>query len=111
MLTLSTGALALLLTGSAYAEFHCSVDVKKVRILGNGRVTVMHSGRNQFTLICNLNGDWKGVGVSTCAMWTSMLQNIKKNDGRAVFSYKGTGTCSSLPVYAASPVPTFIEDT
>lgn len=97
-------------SASANADFHCAVDIKRVLIYNNGRINILHSGRNDYTSICSLSGDWKGVNVTTCAMWTSMLQNIKENKGKAIFYYAGEGSCAALPTYGSAPAPVYIGD-
>ena len=66
----------VILSTSVNAAFHCSVDIHKVLIYNNGIVNILHSDRNDYTNICSLNDDWKGVGVTTCAMWTSSSDGV-----------------------------------
>jgi len=82
--------------------------VKRVLAYGNGAVNILHTGRNHFTYICSLKEEWKGVSITTCAMWTSMLQNIQTNQNKAIFHYDGTGPCSTLPTYGGAPAPVYI---
>ena len=102
--------LPVMFSPSVIAAFNCSVDINRVLIYGSGTVNVLHSGRNDFTVICDLNSEWKGVSVTTCAMWTAMLQNIKKNNSKAIFYYGGEGTCSALPTYGSTPAAVYIGD-
>lgn len=94
----------------AHAAFDCSVSVKNVLVYANGMVNVLHSGRGDYTVICNMQSEYSGVSSSTCAMWTAMLQVIKKKNGVAHFYYEGAGTCSTLPTYGSAPVPIYIGD-
>jgi hypothetical protein len=100
----------LFISASSQAAFHCTVDVKKVLVYNSGTINVLHSGRNDYTVICNLKTEAKGVSIPTCAMWTSMLQNIKKAKAKAIFYYPGEGTCASLPTYGNAPIPVYIGD-
>ena len=93
------------------AAFHCEVTVKRVLAYGNGAVNVIHTGRNDYTYICNLSTEYKGVSITTCAMWTSMLQNIQSKKNKAIFYYDGTGSCSELPTYGNTPAPVYIGTT
>jgi hypothetical protein len=90
------------------ASFNCTVGISKVLVYGNGDVNIFHQGRNNYTIICNLSKARQNVCVTTCAMWTSMLQNIKKEGSKAIFYYPGNGTCATLPTYGSSPVPVYI---
>lgn len=101
-----------LLSSSFYAaaEYSCSVTVNAVLLYKDGSVNVNHSGRGDYTVICNLSTEREGVSIQTCAMWASMLQNIKKNNGKAEFYYSGSGSCNALPTYASAPAPVYIGD-
>ena len=93
---------------NSLAAFNCTVTVKRVLVYGSGAVNVLHTGRNDYTVICNLNEERLGVSITTCAMWTSMLQNIRENQHKAVFHYNGDGACATLPVYGSTPAPVYI---
>lgn len=90
------------------AAYSCQVDVRRVLVYASGVINVLHSGRNDFTHICKLNGEFKGVDTVTCAMWASMLQNIQANGQRAIFYYNGDGSCETLPTYGSAPAPVYI---
>lgn len=97
-----------LLSFQSFSAIVCEVDVKRVLIYKDGHVNVLHSGRNDFMFICNLQEARQDVSVSTCAMWTSMLQNIQYENRKAIFYYQGSGSCSDLPTYGNAPVPFYI---
>jgi len=96
------------LSSSALADFSCTVDVKRLLIYRGGGVNVLHSGRNDYTSICNLQSERQGVGITTCAMWTSMLQNAQAKDIQVAFYYPGEGSCATLPTYGATQAPIYI---
>ena len=93
---------------SAFANFSCSAVPEIVLVYGDGSVNVFHSGRNDYTYVCNLASPRLGVDPVTCAMWTSLLLAAKKNNQAVQFYYPGTGSCATLPVYSNSPAPTYI---
>lgn len=92
------------------SAFECDVKVLKLLIYNEGTVTVMHSGRGDYTHICNLNVETHGVSITACAMWTGLLQVIKKKDGIATFLYAGAGNCATMPTYGSAPYPHYIGD-
>lgn len=100
--------MALASSSSLYASFHCEVTVNRVLVYGNGDINVLHSGRNDFTYICNSKGTWKGIDTVTCALWVSMLQSTQNNSKKAIFYYPGEGSCSTLPTYGNAPAPAYI---
>lgn len=91
--------------------FYCVVDLKKVLIYGSGVVNVLHSGKDDYTHICNLKTERQGVSVATCAMWASFLLDVEKNNDRAIFYYNksaGYDSCMELPTYGGAPAPVYI---
>ncbi|BFM10146.1 hypothetical protein R50072_02990 [Simiduia litorea] len=100
--------VAIFFITSANADYSCEVNVARVLVYGNGSVNVLHSGRNDYTYICNLKGTWKDIDTVTCSMWTSMLQSTQNNNKNAIFYFGGEGTCATLPLYGESPAPVYI---
>ncbi len=98
----------MLISTNALGAFNCTVDVNRVLIYASGAVNVHHSGRNEYTYICNVKGTWKGIDTVTCALWTSMLQNIQNNDKKAIFYYGDSGSCATLTTYGNAPAPIYI---
>lgn len=90
------------------AAFSCNVTVKNVLVYSNGTVNILHTGRNDHTVICNTKGAWKDVDTVTCSHWISMLQNAQSNDKLVRFYYDGDGSCQTLPTYGNAPVPVYI---
>jgi hypothetical protein len=107
-LKISLFTLLLSISTLSEAAFNCTVGLSRILVYGNGSVNVLHQGRNDFTVICSLNEARQGVSITTCAMWTSMLQNIKKEGNKAIFYYSGSGTCAALPTYGNTPAPVYI---
>ena len=115
MISMSNRVHVLLLAGaflslasSANAAFDCSVKVRAVLIYNDGAVNVMHTGRNDYTTVCNMNQTWKGVSPATCTMWAASLQQIKRVDGNATFYYAESGSCATLPTYQNAYAPIYI---
>jgi 5,10-methenyltetrahydromethanopterin hydrogenase len=102
--------ITLLLPLQAQAAFECTVSVANVLVYRDGAVNVLHSGRGDYTYMCSLNGTYGGVDTATCAMWASMLQAIKKKNGRAALYFDGSGSCATLPTYGSAPVPVYVGD-
>ncbi len=102
--------LIMIFPASAMAAYSCSVTVNRVLVYANGNLNILHSGRGDYTVVCNLKTPRDNVSITTCAMWASMLQNIKKNNGTAHFYYSGEGSCATLPTYNSAPTPVYIGD-
>lgn len=102
--------LTSLLPMYSFAAFECNVQILRVLIYSDGAVNIIHSGRNDYTLLCNLNSSYGNVSPTTCAMWTATLQSIKKKGGTAIFYFDGEGTCATLKTYGDAPIPRYIGD-
>ncbi|MEL4393359.1 MULTISPECIES: hypothetical protein [Shewanella] len=92
----------------ALANYHCEVDVHRVLVYGNGTVNVLHSGRGDYTVICNANGTWNNIDTVTCSLWVATLQMAQNNNKKAIFYYSGDGRCDTLPTYGNAPAPIYI---
>lgn len=96
---------------TAHAAFECNVKVINILIYGNsGAVNVLHSGRGDYTIICYLDATVGGVSPSTCAMWTAMLQSVKRKNGTATFYFGIDGSCATMGTYGSAPIPAYIGD-
>jgi hypothetical protein len=101
---------AVVLPMDVYAAYECNVKVINVLVYADGAVNVLHSGRGDYTVICNVSRDYGNVSPSACAMWTGMLLAIKKKNGSANFYFEGSSTCDRLPTYGNAPIPVYIGD-
>lgn len=102
--------MACLIPLHAHAAFECNVKIVNILIYADGLVNVVHTGRNEYTVICSLGAEHGGVSPTTCAMWAGMLQAIKKKNGIAAFYFGGEGSCATMPTYGSAPIPTYIGD-
>ena len=100
--------ICLFISTNVLASFHCTVDVQRVLVYATGGINILHTGRGDYTNICNLNSTWKGVEPLTCAMWTSLLQNSQVNAQKVIFYYPGDGSCKELATYGNTPAPVYI---
>jgi hypothetical protein len=102
--------ILLLVPMHAWAVYSCNVTVSNVLVYQDGSVNVFHSGRNDFTVICNLATERNQVAPATCAMWTGMLLAIKKKGGTATFYFNGDGSCATMGTYSSAPTPVYVGD-
>ena len=98
----------LIWSSSLHAAFQCEVTVNRVLVYADGSVNILHTGRSDYTYICNTNGTWKDVDTVTCALWVGMLQGAQNNGKLVQFYYEGTGSCATLPTYSSAPAPVYI---
>lgn len=102
--------MAAVLPVQAFASFECDVKIKSVLVYANGSVNVLHTGRGDYTVICNLNSSWGTVSPTTCGMWTAVVLGAKKRDALVQFYFSGTGSCATLGTYGDAAVPTYVGE-
>ena len=110
MKRLAASLVLALLPLACLADFQCNVQVRHVLVYSDGSVNIFHTGRNDYTYICNLKDERLGIDTTTCALWTAMVLALKKNGNTAQFYYAGSGSCGTLPTYTSSPAPKYIGD-
>jgi len=98
----------LLFSTNALASFSCNATINRVLVYGDGSVNILHSGRGDYTNICNTKGTWKGIDTVTCSLWVGILQSLQNNSKQAIFYYSGEGACATLPTYGNAPAPVYI---
>lgn len=101
-------AAVMLASSTAHAAYQCIATLNAVIIYADGSVNVNHSGRNDYTYVCNLNTPFKGVPTSVCAAWAATLLQTKRANGSLQFYYEGVGSCAALPGYGDAPAPIYI---
>lgn len=57
--------MAALSMSSFGGIFECKVNLQNVLVYRDGSVNVRHTGRSDFTYICNLNSPRQGVAITT----------------------------------------------
>jgi len=102
----------LLMLASAQASaFHfCEGKIETVWTEAGGNVYIVGSWRNNHTQICNLTSSWKGVQSDVCKAWLSAAQlaYADKSDVTVRYNDGDIKSCSTIPIYEASPVPNYI---
>lgn len=107
------GLSCLTLSLSASADFACAVTVQGVLPYADGSLNVRHSGRNDWTVICNLDAPYTNVTAvspTVCASWMVILLRAKKNNTPIQFWFAGAGSCATLGTYWSSQVPTYVGE-
>lgn len=105
---LSIGLLIIGLHASVRAGYECPVHVTKVLIYADGRVNALHTGRNDYTVVCNLNEARQGVSPTVCLAWLAVLNQAQRAESLVHMHYPGEGSCAMLPTYDMAPAPIYI---
>lgn len=108
-------AITLGIFGSspAWADTLCGPQViTRVLTYSDGRVMIFAPWRNDFTDICNLQTTRNGVTPNTCFGWFSKISTAVAQQKKISIYYltaSGVTTCATIPTYASSPAPGYIE--
>ena len=105
------GVLAIGASFSAAAgNIYCQGTVVSVYVSASGDVIFQGSYRADYTEVCNLHGTYGVVSTETCYAWYSQLIAAKTHAKEVLLNYQTTATytCSDLPTYGNSPVPSYV---
>ena len=100
----------MLASAQASAFHFCEGKIETVWTEAGGNVYIVGSWRNNHTQICNLTSSWKGVQSDVCKAWLSAAQlaYADKSDVTVRYNDGDIKSCSTIPIYEASPVPNYI---
>ena len=108
-------ALALLLVTAlplqAHAAAPCVGTVTNIYTHATGSVVVRSSWRNDWTQVCNVNEEWKGVPSQSCWAWFALLSAAVTDSKSVSINYPNLqpAECATMPTYASSPAPDFVR--
>jgi len=91
----------------------CTGTISRVYVNTNGQAFIRSSWRSGYTMICDLNGTWKGVTQDVCKTWFAMLQGAYHAQTNVIVYYTGVSetSCSVIPTYGGAPGPNYIMNT
>lgn len=108
-------ALALLLVTTlplqALAAAPCVGTVTNIYTHAAGSVVIRSSWRNDWTQVCNVNEEWKGVPSQSCWAWFALLSAAVTDSKSVAVNYPNLqpAECATMPTYASSPAPDFVR--
>jgi hypothetical protein len=76
----------------ALAGYSCDVTINGVLAYEGGALNVHHTGRGDWTIICNLDIPYTNgstVSPTVCASWMAILLRAKKNNQQVQFYFSG----------------------
>ncbi len=104
--------IGLMCTTTSYAaSFGCYGKVTSLLTYANGGVNIRSSWRSNYTFICNLNAEWKGISPTTCAMWVGLVSSAMTDNANVQTYYTSPDdefTCATMDIYGAAPPPVYV---
>jgi hypothetical protein len=112
LMALIAVSLSPLYTYSANAGTYCSGVPEQVLTYDHGRVMIFGSWRNDWTSICSVEEEWKGVGIQTCWNWFALVNEAASQGNEIIVYYSDLSSnadCATLPIYGASIAPGYVR--
>jgi hypothetical protein len=101
------GASLALVSLQSHAVTDCTGTAVKVLLYGDGTVNLQSSWRNDFTVICNINGTFGNISAEVCLSWYATATSAAAHGKQVTVYYAATYTCATLPTYWSAPAPTY----
>jgi hypothetical protein len=73
-----------------------------------GKVFILASYRNDWTMICSLTSGWKGVSTETCKTWYATALSAVLSGKQVTLMYWDVPSCSTIPSYTDAPAPAYV---
>jgi hypothetical protein len=86
----------------------CAGKVVHVLTYADGSVHLFGEWRADYTQVCSLAGDWKGVSAVTCKAWVSTAQVALVSGRNVIVQYADLPACNAIPAYGAAPGPAYL---
>ena len=103
-------AAAMLAGPAAKADIYCAGTFSDLIMYYDGSVMVLSSWRNDWTYICNTQGQWGGIDGASCLAWYAAAVKAAMSQVPVGIWYSGnTYTCANLPTYGSAPAPLYFR--
>lgn len=88
----------------------CVGQVENLIIRSDGGVQINADWRGDYTQICSLNSEWKGVSVINCSMWVALIESARKQKRPVSTWYPSNvfSSCTQIPTYQDAPAPGYV---
>jgi hypothetical protein len=102
--------LCLAIAPATAAPAFCSGKILHVLTYADGFVMVLPDFRGDWTAICNLNSDWKGVSPITCVSWLATVTRAQSKAPPANVGiwYADAPSCAAVSTYYSAPAPVYL---
>jgi Mlc titration factor MtfA (ptsG expression regulator) len=95
--------------GALAAPQWCFGKIPNVLTYAQGDLMVFSSWRNDWTVLCNVNGERLGVSAAVCRSWQAILLSAQAQGKTVVVHYYEAPSCDALPTYHAAPGPGYVR--
>lgn len=91
------------------ANLWCSGTPENLYIADMGQLFIRGSWRTDYTQLCNVEGEWKGIPQQTCWSWYGILSSAITNTRLVTVYYSNSAyTCATMPTYEAAEPPGYV---
>jgi hypothetical protein len=100
---------AAVLPQPALADADCIGTITNTAVFGDGAVVVRGTWRSDYTQVCNVKTEWKGITPDVCSSWKAMIDAGLSLSRQVRVYYPGSSwVCSTLPTYGDAPAPQYL---
>jgi len=104
------GITVLVLPMNVNATAWCSGNITNSYTTSAGEVVIRSTWRNEYSSICNVKQDWKGVSPEVCYVWFSHVSNAITENKPVIVYYPSIDQteCATMPTYSGAPAPGYV---
>ncbi len=90
------------------AQQWCTGTISHTYLTSTGELVIRGTWRNQHTMVCSLESEWKGVSTETCKGWLSLAVAAKISEANVIVYYSDVPSCTEIAAYGSAPNPGYI---
>lgn len=102
-------AVLLFAANAARADVYCDGAVYEYLVYSDGNLMIRSYWRQDWTVLCNMQGSWNNVSTETCFSWLAVVNAAKTNNKALGIYYSGNTACNALPTYSNAPTPVYVR--
>lgn len=92
-----------------YAESYCGGTLVSAVVQDNGSLIVYPNFRNDYLMICNVNGSWGRISSNVCQTWVADAYLAIITQRPITIAWHPTVDCASVPTYSNTPQPWYFR--
>ncbi len=106
-----TLALCLLVPPfAAAAQIWCQGKISNTYVDSTGTLTIQAAWRGDYTALCNVRTNWKGIDATTCMTWLgiALMATSKQQTVNVSYNDPAVPACNTLATYVNAPPPIYL---
>lgn len=102
--------LTLAVSSPAVAGAYCTGLISKSLTFADGRVMIFAQWRGEWTAICSLKAEWKGVSTEICWAWYAAINEAVTQQKQVTIYYEPLtqAQCANVGSYDGAEAPGYV---